>query len=373
MPTDPNMTGLIYPTEGDSVDIWAMIMNSTCWPIIGAHDHTTGNGVKIPSAALKINADVSLAFSGTSYAVTDAKAIDFAAQTAASVASYAGALFVNSDDANNLYFRTVGGTNVKITDGTTLNVSIVGGIGGDYSSISALLDYDDATDTYRFRQETAAGVRQFAKIKSADLLLGEYKASGNPTVPTNFVTLKSPAALAAAYSVTFPAALPDSTSIAQVSSAGVMTLSNTIPTPTAPDYKYSTPQSLTFMMDGPRQSANGSVTTSGLLNYWTSSSPNWYWVGKCLPVREGDRITNIRAYWAIIASATVSVTLWKMDQGGTQSQAAQVLVNPTTGAGSYGDDITPVTVGADELFFLEVDGDASGDTVVSTGIKIDRP
>src|SRR5689334_4547984 len=114
MPTDPNMTGLIYPTEGDSTDIWAQIMNSTCWPVIGAHDHTTGAGVPIPSAALKINADVSWAFGGVNYALTDAKAIDFAAVAASSVAGYAGALFVNSSDANNLYFRTVGGTNVKI-------------------------------------------------------------------------------------------------------------------------------------------------------------------------------------------------------------------------------------------------------------------
>ena len=36
----------------------------------------------------------------------------------ADVASLAGAFFVNSSDSNNLYFRTVSGSNVKVTDGT---------------------------------------------------------------------------------------------------------------------------------------------------------------------------------------------------------------------------------------------------------------
>lgn len=228
MPTDPNMTGLIYPEEDDDADTWDTIMNTTCWPVIGAHDHTTGNGVKIPSAALKINADVSWAFSGTNYAITDALALDFAPQEAASVASYSSALFVNSDDANNLYFRNASGSNVKITDGSTLNVSIVGGIGGDYSSVSALLDYDDATDTYRFRQETSASVRQYAKISVADIIIREYDAAGDATVPTETVTLKSPDALAASYSLTMPAALPASTSLVRCNSTGQLAASGEI-------------------------------------------------------------------------------------------------------------------------------------------------
>jgi len=220
MPTTANMT-LVLPTEGDSNDIWDTILN-TAFGLIDEHDHTTGKGVKVPSAALNINADVSWASGGVNYAITDAKAVDFAAVAATSVSSLAGALFVNSSDANNLYFRTVSGTNVKITDGTTLNVSIVGGIGGDYSSIGALLDYDDATDTYRFRQQTSAAVRQYAKMANADIKLFEYIAAGGASVPTNAVTLKSPAALGAGYSVTFPAAVPASTNLVTMTSAGAL-------------------------------------------------------------------------------------------------------------------------------------------------------
>ena len=166
MTTLPNMN-LVLPDEGGSADIWDVILD-TLFALVDAHDHTTGKGVKVPSAALKINADVSWSFAGTNYAITDAKAIDFTPVTAASMASYSSALFANSSDSNNLYYRNSSGTNVQITAGATLNVSIVGGIGGDYSSIGALLDYDDATDTYRFRQQTSASVRQFAKLLHAD-------------------------------------------------------------------------------------------------------------------------------------------------------------------------------------------------------------
>jgi hypothetical protein len=238
MPTTPNML-LVMPTEGGSNDIWDTILN-TLFGVVDTHDHTTGKGVKVPSAALKIDADVSWASGGSNYAITDIKAFDFIAATAASVAGYAGALFVNGDDVNNLYFRTVGGVNVKITDGATLNVSIVGGIGGDYSTVGALLDYDDATDTYRFRQETAAAVRQFAKVSMADLIIREYDPAGDASVPVETVTVKSPDALAASYELTLLTALPVGARAMQVDNTGAITASNTfVSTITTTEFKHT--------------------------------------------------------------------------------------------------------------------------------------
>lgn len=220
MPTTPNMS-LVMPTEGGDADVWDTLLN-TIFGVIDAHDHTTGKGVPVPSAALKINADVPWAFGGTAYAITGAKAFDFAETSAASVAAYSGALFLNQADSE-LYFRSVSGVNIKITDGSTLNVSIVGGIGGDYAAVEALLDYDDATDTYRARQEESAGVRQFAKFSIADLIIREYDAAGDASVPANTVTIKSPDALAASYAITLPTALPPAVYPMQVDSAGAIT------------------------------------------------------------------------------------------------------------------------------------------------------
>src|SRR6185312_16306510 len=113
---------------------------------------TTGKGVKVPSAGINVNADLSFA----AFALTTAKAVTFNAVLSSAVTGYSNALWVDSSvSPNNLYFRNSSGTNVQITSGNTLNVAIVGGIGGDYSSISALLDFDDASDTYRLRQQTS--------------------------------------------------------------------------------------------------------------------------------------------------------------------------------------------------------------------------
>lgn len=243
MPTTTNMS-LVLPTEDASADVWDVLLNAAL-TLVDSHDHSAGKGVKVPSAGLKINADVSWAFSGTNYAITDIKALDFVATAAAGITGYSSALFVNSSD-DNLYFRNSGGTNVKVTDGNTLNVSIVGGIGGDYSSISALLDYDDATDTYRFRQETSASVRQYGKIAAADIVLREYLAAGDPTVPVNAVTIKSPAALAAAYTLTMPAAVPAAASLVRMTSAGVLDTSSSVDQ----DVSFATGRSITLVGTG---------------------------------------------------------------------------------------------------------------------------
>lgn len=222
----PNML-LVEPSEDGDADVWDTIF-TTLFARIDLHDHTTGLGVKIPSAGINPNADLMFASSGTNYAITDLLAIDFAPVAAAAVTAYASALYVDSA-TNNLFFKNQAGTAVQITDGNELNVSIVGGWGGDYASVGALADFDDATDTMRFRQELATSVRQFSKVAFSDIKLYEYLAAGVTPVPSNVITIKSPAALAASYSFTLPSAVPASQQIMQMTAAGILTPSNTIP------------------------------------------------------------------------------------------------------------------------------------------------
>lgn len=311
MPT-PNMA-LTLPTNHGSDDVWDTILEDV-FTLIDEHDHTTGKGVKIPSAALKINADVAWAFGGTNYAITSLAALDFAAVTAASVSSYAGALFVNSSDSNNLYFRTISGTNVKITDGTTLNVSIVGGIGGDYAAVSALLDYDDASDTYRFRQETSAAVRQYAKVSIADLIIREYDPAGDATVPTNTVTIKSPDALAASYELTLPAALPGATSFVTMTSTGVLSTST------------KARSAYTMAIDAKTENAAHTLSTEG--GAWSFGNSA---TGIVYPVRGnvGDVITGISIRLNKQSDASNTLTL--------------ELVDTATGVGTYGAGIATFT------------------------------
>lgn len=178
------------------------------------HDHTTNLGVKVPTAGLNINAD--LTFAG--FAATNNKAVKFTAQTPASMTSYNGSIFLGTD--NEFYLRSPAGTNIKVTSSGTLNMSLVGGIAGDYAAAAASLYYDDANQTYRFL-EAAPLPNNWSRVACGDLDLYEH-ASGI----TNRVRLASPAALAGSYTVTWPAAVPAATSYLQMSSAGVLTASN---------------------------------------------------------------------------------------------------------------------------------------------------
>jgi hypothetical protein len=225
--------GIIWPSDHDDADQWDAIMDTAVRGVIDAHTHAPGDGAQILLSSVKVDQDISWASGGTKFAITDLKAVDFFPSAAADVAGMTGAFFISDGTGgltlNELYFRTMGGANVKFTAGATLNVgAFTGGFGGDYVSAGALAEFNDASDAYWFEQQVGASVRQYAKMRSADLALFEFKAVGATPVPTQAVTLKSPAALGASYALTFPGALPGSTVLAQVDSTGAMSFSNTL-------------------------------------------------------------------------------------------------------------------------------------------------
>jgi hypothetical protein len=209
MPTTDYMS-LVLPTEDGSSDTWDQLLNAAL-EVVDAHDHSTGKGVTVKSAGIEINADLPLG----GYALTGGKALDFTAVAAATVSSYACALFANSAD-NELYWRTSGGTNVQLTSGTSLNAALLGGFTGDYGAGDEEANYASGTGIYNFLQ--AATTR--GKIDCSDIRL--FQASAGIS---NAVTVKSPAALAASYTITMPGAAPASTSLVQMSSAGTLTAS----------------------------------------------------------------------------------------------------------------------------------------------------
>lgn len=227
MTTTPLM-GLVLPTDHGSAETWDVILD-TVFGLIDGHDHSTGKGGQVPMSGLKVNADLSFSFGGTSRAITDLRAIDFSPQPASGMTALAGALFLNSADSE-LYYRTVSGALIQLTVGAALNVAgFSGGIGGDYSAAGALVVFDDATDSYWFQQQLGASVRQYARMRSADVDLYEFKAVGVTPVPTNRVRLASPAGLAASYALTMPAVLPATGSgLVRISSTGAVTAAGTV-------------------------------------------------------------------------------------------------------------------------------------------------
>lgn len=197
---------LVTPTEGASEDTWDTLLNAA-FDLVDAHDHSSGKGVRVPIAGINVNAD--LAMGG--FAVSGARALDFTAVATSAVSSYAGALFMNSAD-NELYWRTSGGSNVQLTSGTSLNSSLLGGFEGDYATATNVAcSYSDSTKIYNFLQQT----NHRGKIDCADVRIFEPTAA-----ISNAVKLLSPTSLAASYDWIFPAALPASTSVLTITSAG---------------------------------------------------------------------------------------------------------------------------------------------------------
>ncbi len=206
----------VYPVPGDTTNVWGTALN-TLLGLAENHDHTSGKGVQVPTAGLAIDADLTF----NSFAAIALKAVAFTEVTAASMASYTDALFVSSAD-HNLWFMNSAGTAVQITEGDTLNLSLVGGIGGDYAAVNALLSYDDATHRYLFQQEGSP--RPWAGVAAGNVDIYEQAAS-----IANRVRLKSPSALGASYDVTWPTGLPGSQVLIQMTASGQLIASNTLP------------------------------------------------------------------------------------------------------------------------------------------------
>lgn len=201
--------GLILPVRGaPGAGVWDDTIDADL-TAIDAHDHSSGKGTRIPTTGININAD--LTFSSL-WAPVNLHRITFA-----SIAALSGSnksLFVNSSD-NELYWRSNAGTNVKLTLGNALNVAaFTGGIGQDYTAVSAALNFDSAGNRYTLR---SGGGTTWARMASGDVRL--FETGSTDTV---FVGLAAPAALAASYTVTWPLAAPAATHPIQMTSTGVL-------------------------------------------------------------------------------------------------------------------------------------------------------
>jgi len=205
---------LVLPTEDASDDVWDTLLNAAL-TLVDAHDHTDGNGVPVPTAGIEIDAD--LAFGG--FAATGLRAIDFNAVTAIT-SGYLTSLFVNAAD-NELYWRTAGGVNVQVTDGSSLNSSLLGGFTGDYGSGDEEANYSAGSSIYNFLADDSPATRAY--IDCSDIRL--FEATGGVT---NAVKLRSPASLAASYTLTMPAALPAGQRLLQLEADGDIVASNPI-------------------------------------------------------------------------------------------------------------------------------------------------
>lgn len=389
--TTTNM-GLSKPTLAGDAATWDDQINASL-DAIDLHNHTTGAGVQIPAGGLNLTTDLTL--NGTC-ALTNAKALAFTTQASYTVSK---SLWVKTSDGE-LYWRNASGTDVKMTSGGTLNVAIVGGIVGDYAAASAAVYYDDSAQAYRFL-EAAPSPNSWSRVQCGDLDLYEH-ASGI----ANRVRIASPTGLAASYALTLPAALPGSTSILQVSSAGAITASNTIANAVAMSASLTvgTTLGVTGLITasaGLTASANQDVTISGTgrfkhgsiirtvsphagqgsgytlaAGYVQSTGANTYYLP--IPFDVGERLTTVDTftYGDGAMDLTIDVCLYSAPSGGSITRTVIGTASNTNQGATWGTNtinVTDTTLATGEQIVIEYQPNATNLRVGPAVATYDRP
>lgn len=173
--------------------------------VIDAHNHTSGQGVQIPSAGLGINAP--LTFNGND--ATTLRSARFTAQgSPLAGAADLGCIYVSGAD---LYYNDEAGNQVRITTGGNVNAgagSITGLPSGtasaSYSGLASAFTWQSATNTP-------------ATMNVGNLVIG---ATGTTNAHT--VTLEASASQSSNIAFTLPTFVPASTSFATSDTSGNM-------------------------------------------------------------------------------------------------------------------------------------------------------
>ena len=183
---------------------WAAEINQA-FTRVDEHDHTTGKGALIPTAALNIDADLS--FSGNdAISLRSTRYVNNG-----SVLATGSDLSCISVVSGNLYFNNASGVPVQITSGAGLNFASLGTIGGDYGQplVQAAATYSDTLKTFTWSQAPSTP----AKMYMGDIIL-QAPINGAQTV-----TIKADPTVSS-YDLTLPLALPASKKILTMDGAG---------------------------------------------------------------------------------------------------------------------------------------------------------
>lgn len=338
MPTLPNM-GLITPTLGADRGLWDDKINAI-FALIDAHDHTAGKGALITVGALDIDDDLALG----GFGFDNVGHVDFDEVTALSAG--AQILFVSSADSE-LYWRTAAGVNVQLTDGASLNTSLVGGILGDYTAVGAELAFVDVDEGYTFLDQND----DWAHIECGDLRLHEHG-----TADADYIAIKAPA-LSAPYTLTLDDALPVADAFLIVDDAGNITYANTLNNDLEVLTLYHQDSYRRWVAPADFYDPGGVHDATYQLEYWTMGSTSVpLYVG--FTVEVGERITayGLRLIKLSSGATTVTVKMWKQDAtGGTKTQVGSTQTSAANNPGVG----TPITIGQSSLTEDVVDGAGS--------------
>ncbi len=207
---------------------------------------------------------------------------------------------------DNLYYVGASGA-VRITSGTQLDASGIGGIGGDYAAPAGFW-YDLANLSYLAYSDTTTTPKKWARVAAQEFdVYGSIQST---------VRVRLDWAGAGSYTWTFPASLPASTKVLQISSTGEVTASNTLV-----DVGFSTERQRVF---SPAVYLDKNGTHSFDLNV-----PRWQLAASTnlivvpLTVETGEELTDFTVYATKQSDATntLTATLYRVDSAGSSVTA----------------------------------------------------
>jgi hypothetical protein len=175
---------------------------------------------KVVPADMSMSADLSFLVAATNYRVKDLLASSYVLNAAAlNATTYPRSLYFTGADGD-AYVNDGAGRQVRLTLNGVVNTSGSGSITSTgspaYGASSVELRWDGADLEYEMR--AGAGADAYADVRLDDVIFND--GSGN------FLRMTAQA-MATDYTVTWPAAVPASTSVVQMSSAGTLTASPT--------------------------------------------------------------------------------------------------------------------------------------------------
>lgn len=206
MATTPNM-GMLLPDPTITPGPTYASENDTAFFVVDAHDHSPGKGLPVSSSGFNINADLPF----NDFNANNLRSCQLHNNSSLlSLPADITCLFAKGGD---LYYNNAIGQHVQITLGAALNATVIGGIGGDYTTSTALEFYTSLSRTFTFW--SAPNVP--ANLDSGSITIREIAVSPKG------ITIASPASLAADYTLTLPGALPSATSAVSVDPTGIVT------------------------------------------------------------------------------------------------------------------------------------------------------
>jgi len=196
--------GMLLPIVSTTIGPLYAYENNQAFAVIDGHEHSPGNGVPVPTAGISINADLPI----NSFNLSFIRSSRYASQVSPlALAADIRSVYVVGGD---LYYNNGIGQQIQITAGAALNATTIGGIGGDYATSSASLFYTSFTSTFTFW--SAVNIPAASDMGPLTIRTISLSPFG--------ITINSPPALSADYSLTLPSSLPASTKILTLDNAG---------------------------------------------------------------------------------------------------------------------------------------------------------